>query len=312
MSSTQSKSLLIGASGQLGSQILNLLGPDSCLVTSRKPNLDAVLPLDLASIPTKADAECVLSGHALDAIYCIAGMTNVEECEGNHELAHLTNCRGPEMLAQVASDRKIPFVYFSTEYIFDGNDGPYIENSRANPLSVYGTSKWEGELAVTAACTHALILRTTVVYGQDCGQKNYVYSLIRSLAADKTMRVPEDQLSTPTYNRDLAKATVELARSGARGIFHVCGPERMGRLDFARTVAEYLGLDSNLLVGLPTSALGQKAARPLSAGLSIDKLGRLHPELKMRSLSDGLSDCRDDLEVFLRSSFTRTKHVSRA
>ena len=94
MSSTQAKSLVIGASGQIGSQMLHLLGTDRCLVTSRKPGSDAVLPLDLASIPTKADAECILGRHALDAIYCIAGMTNVEGCEDVPEQAHLTNCRG--------------------------------------------------------------------------------------------------------------------------------------------------------------------------------------------------------------------------
>jgi len=306
VSSTQPKSLLIGASGQIGGQMLYLLGPDRCLVTSRKPGSDAVLQLDLASIPTKADAECILGRHALDAIYCIAGMTNVEGCDGVPEQAYLTNCRGPEMLARVASERKIPFVYFSTEYIFDGNDGPYVEEATAHPLNVYGRSKWEGELAVLAACSYALILRTTVIYGQDRGQKNYVYSLMRSLATGKTMRVPEDQVSTPTYNRDLAKATVELAQCGTRGIFHVCGPERMGRLEFARTVAASLGLDSNLLVGRPTSDLGQKAARPLSAGLSTDKLSRLHPELRMRSLAEGLADCRDDLEEVLRSYVTLT------
>jgi dTDP-4-dehydrorhamnose reductase len=280
-------------------------------VTSRKPASDVKLHLDLAIIATRADAERILDARSLDAIYCIAGMTNVERCEEVPEQAHLTNCRGPEMLARVANERKIPFVYFSTEYVFDGYDGPYVEEATANPLSVYGKSKWEGELAVIAACSHALILRTTVVYGQDCGQKNYVYSLMRTLGSGKTMHVPQDQISTPTYNRDLAKVTVALAKRGCRGIFHVCGPKRMGRLEFASTIAAYLGLDGNLLVGLPTSALGQKAARPLSAGLSIDKLGRLHPELRMRSLTEGLADCRDDLEEFLRSYVVLTKHVSR-
>jgi len=304
VSSTQAKSLVIGASGQIGSQMLHLLGTDRCLVTSRKPGSDAVLPLDLASIPTKADAECILGRHALDAIYCIAGMTNVEGCEDVPEQAHLTNCRGPEMLARVASDRKIPFVYFSTEYIFDGNDGPYAEEAVANPLSVYGRSKWEAELAVIAACTHALILRTTVVYGQDCGQKNYVYSLMHALAAGKTIRVPQDQISTPPYNRDLAIATVALVNLGATGIYHVCGPERMDRYEFARSVAAYFLLDGSLLSGVPTSSLGQKAPRPLSAGLSIDKLRRLHPGLKLRSLADGLTDCRNGLEEFLHSCAT--------
>ena len=224
MNDTKSKALLIGASGQIGSQILNILGPERCLVSSRRGPAEGELALDLAALASKDEAEKALENYALDAIYCIAGMTNVEACEDTPELAHFINCRGPEMLAHVANERKIPFVYFSTEYVFDGYDGPYVEEDATNPLSVYGKSKLAGEEAVAAACSHALILRTTVVYGQDFGQKNYVYSLMRVLGAGKEMKVPEDQVSTPTYNRDLAKATIEMARVGAQGIFHACGP----------------------------------------------------------------------------------------
>jgi dTDP-4-dehydrorhamnose reductase len=298
---TAAKSLLIGASGQLGAQMLHLLGPDRCLVTSRRPGREGEFPLDLAAFATVDDAEAALDGQELDVIYCIAGMTAVDACEDVPELAHAINCRGPEMLAHVATKRGIPFVYFSTEYVFDGVDGPYHEDDAVNPLSVYGKSKWQGELAVRAACSHALVLRTTVVYGQDFGQKNYVYSLMRLLAAGKPMRVPQDQISTPTYNRDLAVATVALAERGASGVYHVCGPERMDRLEFAQRVAQFLSLDAGLLTGVPTSALGQKAARPLNAGLAIDKLRRLHPDLTMRTLAEALADCRADLEAFLSS-----------
>jgi dTDP-4-dehydrorhamnose reductase len=304
MNAAQAKSLIIGASGQVGGQMLRLLGPERCLVTSRNPGSERELHLDLVSLATYADAERILNGHSLDAIYCIAGMTNVDGCEALPELAHNINCRGPELLAHAARRRGIHFVYFSTEYVFDGGDGPYREDGPANPLSVYGKSKWQGEQAVLAACSHALVLRTTVVYGQDFGQKNYVYTLMRTLAAGKTMRVPQDQISTPTYNRDLAIATVALVDRGATGIFHLCGPERVNRLEFARSIAASLSLDKNLLSGVPTSALGQKAPRPLSAGLSIEKLRRLYPDLKMRTIADGLTDCRSDLEDFLSSLAT--------
>jgi dTDP-4-dehydrorhamnose reductase len=301
MNTTHPKSLVIGASGQIGSQMLRLLPAEECLITSRKPRSGAELPIDLATIATRQDAEHILDGHSLDAIYCLAGMTNVEGCEDTPELAHYTNCRGPEILALIASARAIPFVYFSTEYVFDGQQGPYSEDDQPNPLSVYGRSKWEGELAVLAACSHALILRTTVVYGQDSGHKNYVYSVVRSLAGGKPMRVPQDQISTPTYNRDLALATISLVDRRATGIFHACGPERMDRLEFGRSVASYFSLDESLLIGMPTSTLGQKAPRPLSAGLSIDKLRRTHPDLEMRTLAEGLDGCRTDVEDFLRS-----------
>ena len=293
-----SKSLLIGASGQIGAQILHLLGHQKCLVSSRNSLSAGEIALDLSQIATKADADKVLGGHPLDAIFCIGGMTNVEACEDVPDLAYRTNCRGPEMLASIAADRDVPFVYFSSEYVFDGNDGPYSEDSPTNPLNVYGKSKRDGELAVLAAWRRALVLRTTVVYGQDFGQKNYIYSLIRSIACGRTMRVPDDQISTPTYNRDLAYVTIELVKRSASGILHVCGPERMDRLEFAQSVTAYLGLDDSLLQGLPTRSLGQRAPRPLSAGLSINKLLQLYPDLPMRSLAEGLADCRHELEGF--------------
>jgi dTDP-4-dehydrorhamnose reductase len=301
MNAVGAKSLLIGASGQVGGQMLHLCGPERCLISSRSPSSEKELCLDLASLATDTDVERILDKHSLSAIYCVAGMTNVESCEDLPELAHNINCRAPELLARAASRRGIHFVYFSTEYVFDGNHGPYHEDALANPLSVYGKSKWHGELAVLEACNDALILRTTVVYGRDFGQKNFVYTLARALAAGKTMRVPQDQISTPTYNRDLAMATVALVDRGATGIFHLCGPDRMNRLDFARSIAASLSLDETLLKGVPTSVLGQKAPRPLSAGLSIDKLHRVYPDLYMRSVAEGLEDCNRDLEGFLRS-----------
>jgi dTDP-4-dehydrorhamnose reductase len=301
MNSTLARSLLVGASGQIGGQIVRLTPSEKLLVSSRRPESDQEIQLDLASIETVQDAERLLDGHALDAIYCIAGMTNVEGCEDYPDLAYNTNSRGPETLAHVAAARAIPFVYFSTEYIFDGFDGPYSEDHPANPLSAYGKSKWDGEQAVLGACKNALILRTTVVYGNDTAHKNYAYSVIRSLAGGKRMRVPQDQISTPTYNLDLAAATLSLVNRGACGTYHLCGPERMDRVEFARRVASNFGLDTSLIDGVPTSVLGQKAVRPLSAGLSINKLRRLHPDLRMRTVAEGLEDSRGNLEAFLRS-----------
>jgi dTDP-4-dehydrorhamnose reductase len=300
MTKAKGKPLLVGVSGQVGSQLLHFLGARGCLVTSRKPTSAAQLRLDLASLTSLVEAERAVGGSNIGAIYCIGGMTNVDACEDQSQTAFDTNRRGPETLAQLAAKRGIPFVYFSTEYIFDGRDGPYLEDHQANPLCVYGRSKWEGELAVLAACPHALIVRTTVVYGHDFGEKNFVYSLMRNLRAGKAMRVPNDQISTPTYNRDLARTAAALVELGATGIYHVCGPERMDRMEFARTVAGFLGLDQDLLIGAPTATLGQRAPRPLSAGLSIHKLERLYPNLSMRSLAESLDDCRSDLEQFLQ------------
>lgn len=92
MIAIQPRSLLSGASGQIGGQMLHLLGLNRCLVTSRKSESDAALQLYLASIATKADVQGVLDGYSLDAIFCIGGMTNVDGCEATPELAFHTDC----------------------------------------------------------------------------------------------------------------------------------------------------------------------------------------------------------------------------
>lgn len=298
---TQARTLIVGSSGQVGTQMLGALGLRA-LATSRVEH-EGWLQLDLAELNEVSQAETALDAEALDAVFCVGGMTHVDGCEAEPELAWRTNALGPGVLAAYARGRGLPFVYFSTEYVFDGaadDAGPYAEDARTNPLSVYGKSKLEGELRVLEAHAEALVLRTTVVYGPDPRQMNYLYALMRNLAAGTKMRVPEDQVSTPTYNRDLIAAALGLVKAGASGVFHVAGPERLGRLAFAQEIALRLGLDAELLEGVSTAALGQAAARPLDAGLATQKLRGLYPELRMRTLAESLADCGEELAAFLR------------
>ena len=278
-------------------------GPEYAVPTSRNPSEMDWIALDLASIDD-ASAEALLRSYDFRATFCMAGMTDAEGCEGKPEMAERTNARGPAVLAAYARRRDLPFVYYSTEYVFDGDarrPGPYREGDATHPLSVYGRSKLAGEAAVLAAHPGALVLRTTVVYGPDPRGKNYVYSLMRNLGAGRRMRVPADQISTPTYSRDLVRATLGLVAAGASGIWHLCGPELLGRMEFALEVAEFLGLDARLLDPVPTADLRQRARRPLAAGLATGKLRSRFPELRMRTVAEGLADCEAELREFLRT-----------
>jgi dTDP-4-dehydrorhamnose reductase len=299
--SDSAKVLVIGATGQVGTQMLRFLAehPEHgvALPTSRGAR-EGWLQLDLADVVHVDEAEELFAGEALRSIYCVGGMTYVDGCEEQPDLAWRTNARGPGVMADLARRLAIPFVYFSTEYVFAGSDeepGPYEEDSVPHPLNVYGKSKLDGEYAVLQAYPQSLVLRTTVVYGPDARRKNYLYSLIRSLSAGEPVRVPHDQISTPTYNQDLNHAAFWLVQAGASGVYHVCGPERMNRLDFAAAAAQKLGLDTSLLRGVSTEELNQRAIRPLSAGLATGKLSRLHPEIKMRTVAAALDDCIDEL-----------------
>ena len=175
---------------------------------------------------------------------CPAGLTHVDRCEEHPDEAFAINRDGALAAARAARDAGAGFVFYSTEYVFDGVDGPYAEDDPANPLSAYGRSKWEGERAVLAEVPRALAIRTTVVYGPERQAKNFVYQLIRHCRRGQPMRVASDQVSSPTYNVDLAQATVELCERDARGVYHLAGDGILDRYAFARLACKVFELDA--------------------------------------------------------------------
>lgn len=266
--------LVIGASGQVGSALVEEYGPWNCVGTFCSTPVAGMVKFDL--IEAAETAEALMQMVKPECVFICAGWTSVDSCEGDPSRAHAVNTAGPAAVARAAAAAGAKTVYFSTEYVFDGREGPYAETDSATPLSVYGRSKLEGERAVMRADPDALILRTTVVYGPDPQGKNCVYQYARKFAAGGGgYNVPTDQVTTPTYSRDLASASQLLVAAGAKGVFNVVGPEVTSRHGFAELVVAELNLDSSKLRPITTAALKQVAGRPLSAGLKIDKVKQL-------------------------------------
>ncbi len=280
--------LVAGASSQVGTQMLRILPSGAVIPTSRHAKQPGWTALDLGTI-AQAEADELVRRFEIETIYCVGGMGNADACESSPELALRINCEGPAIVAAAAVKRGARFVYFSTDYVFNGRNGPYAEEEPGDPSCADGRSKWLGELAVQDAHPAALVIRTTGVYGPDPNGRNFLYSLRKGLAGTKPFRVPDDQICTPTYNLDLAVAVVALAESGAKGVFHVTGPDLVSRLEFARRAAAVMGLDPANLSGVSTAELGQIAARPLRAGLLTGKLAAYLPQLQMRGIEDGVS-----------------------
>ncbi|MGE5111830.1 MAG: dTDP-4-dehydrorhamnose reductase [Acidobacteriaceae bacterium] len=290
MNADKSRALIVGASGQVGAQLLRLLPAETTTATSRevRPGFEK---LDLESIAENdAAADKLLLDSMAGTVYCAGAMTYVDGCESNRGAAIRVNVGAPARLASAAARRGARFVYFSTDYVFDGKAGPYSEESETNPINVYGKSKREGEVAVANACPDALIVRTTGVFGFDEKGKNFLYSLRRALLSGEPFRVPSDQISTPTYNADLATAIIALVAAGATGIFHVAGPELVSRLEFAQRAAAVMGLNASRIEGLSTAELGQIAPRPLLAGLRTEKLTKFVPSVRMRGIEESVRD----------------------
>jgi dTDP-4-dehydrorhamnose reductase len=285
------RSLMIGAFGQVGRQLVSMVGADRVIASSRQGGADGSIRLDLASFADDTrKAAALVEALDLDAVYCLGAMTGVDGCESEPNSAMRINCYAPAAFAEAAASHDIPFIYFSSEYVFDGAGGPYDEDAAANPINAYGRSKFLGERAVTERHPNALIVRTTVVYGPDPRERNFLYALRKALLSGSVFPAAADQISTPSYNRDVAAAVVALVRAGAGGVFHVVGPERLSRFDFAARAAGLMGLDCGKIIGLSTAELGQRAPRPLNAGLSGAKLGRVAPGVRMRNLEEALRD----------------------
>ena len=288
------RALVIGGSGQVGAALaitLRARAHDVVGTHHRVPQAGTVL-LDVADA---AATRRTLTEVAPDVVFCPAGLTAVDYCEDHPDEAFSANCHAPAQAAALAAQRGIAFVFFSTEYVFDGRGGPYGEDDPVAPLSVYGRSKLEGERAVLSANSRALVVRTTVVYGPEPQGKNFVYQLRRRTANHEIMRVPVDQRSSPTYNVDLAEATVALIERGVVGVVHVAGPQVLNRYEFARMACDVFGLDASAVVPVTTAELAQRAARPLDAGLRTERVRRL-VDTPLRAPGDGLAAMRAAIE----------------
>jgi dTDP-4-dehydrorhamnose reductase len=298
------RALVIGASGQVGAALatrLRELGHTVVGTHARVSTPDTV-PVDVTDA---AATSRLIDELRADWVFCPAGLTLVDYCEDHRDEAFRVNRDAPARAARAAAARGAGFVYYSSEYVFDGESGPYREDDPVRPISVYGASKLEGERAVQAENRRTLVLRTTVVYGPERQGKNFVYQLLRRLRAGERMRVPADQISSPTYNADLAAASVELAAGDRGGVFHVVGGTVLDRFAFAQLACAVFSLDERLLEPVPTAELRQRAARPLRAGLRNDRARSLLAT-PLRGAADGLHAMRAVLGAEAVSRTSRT------
>lgn len=264
------RALIIGASGQVGAALLSTLrerGHDAQGTHGAHP-APGLVPLDL----NDHDAvEHMIAEVTPDWVFCPAGLSHVDYCEEHPEEALALNHDGPRVAARAAGKAGAGFVFYSSDYVFDGVGGPFGEDDPPRPLSIYGRSKWEGERAVMIACRRAIVIRTSVVYGSERQEKNFVYQLIRAFRENRRYRPAVDQRVSPSYNPDVAAASVELAERDLLGLWHVAGPETLDRYAFALLVCREFGLDSSRLAPVKTAELKQAAPRPLNGGLRVGK-----------------------------------------
>lgn len=288
------RALVIGGSGQIGGWLLRHLADrgHEALGTHAEHPYPGLVRLDAADREASA---FLIQERKPEVVFYPAGFTWVDGCERDPERARRENRDQPLHLARVTAEVGGKFVYFSTDYVFDGRSGPDAEDAPTNPLNEYGRSKLEAERALASELgDRQLTLRTSWVFGPERQGKNFAYQLIRTLQAGQELPCPADMRSSPSYGPDVALAAVSLVEWSVSGLLHVAGPEVVSRLDFARGLAKGFGLDPALIVPRLTAELGQGAPRPLQGGLSTRRLEAIVPGL-MRSLDRAAADFRDQV-----------------
>ncbi len=288
-----SANLVLGASGLVGSHVLAALRERGLAAEGTRHSENGPRELRRLDVRDGTATEAMLREIRPGAVVLAAAAADVETCEADPATSYAVNVRGAANVVEAARKVGARVVLISTDYVFDGEAGPYRESDTVRPLSTYGLHKVFAELHVATRAVRPLVVRTTVVYGREARGKNFVARLRRELGGGRHIRVPADQVGTPTYAPDLARAIVACLEQGLEGVVHVVGHERMARSEFAVRAARALSLDASLVEAVPTGDLDQQAPRPLSAGLVLSEavaaLG-----VVMRTVEQAIADMAGD------------------
>lgn len=286
------KHLVVGASGQIGGAVYKSLleKNQDVMGTWFSQPARGMRKLD---VNDRSRLFKLVKEASPDVIYACAGMTNVDRCESEPKESFRINVVGLANLVEAANRANAKIVLLSSDYIFDGAKGPYDVTDLPNPLNVYGYHKVLCEQHVATVAKSFLIVRTTVVYGWEAVGKNFIARLLHKLSQGQKVKVPSDQIGSPTYNRNFSRALIELVSKDEHGVFHVSGSTQTDRYAFAVRAAQVFGLDSRLIHAVSTADLKQKARRPLKAGLKLDKT-RDVLSTKLLGYEDGLRQMLND------------------
>lgn len=276
------KILITGSNGFIGQKLI-----DAVLTTekyklfalskgsNRHSRLEGYQYID-ADVCNKKQMTDVISQVKPDVIVHTVAMANVETCEVNPELCNNVNVVPIQIIIELSKIHHFHFIQFSTDFVFNGEDGPYIESDNPNPLNVYGKSKLEAERMIQTSKMNWTIIRTILVYGvpHDSQRSNLILWVKKSLQEGKDIQVVTDHYRMPTLVEDLTQATLSIIEKKVQGVYHISGNELFSVYEVALKVAEVWSLDSSLIHPVLSSTLDSSVARPSYTGFILDKANK--------------------------------------
>ncbi|HKY04324.1 MAG TPA: dTDP-4-dehydrorhamnose reductase [Blastocatellia bacterium] len=285
--------IVLGAAGQLGRALTALLD-DRCVGLTRS-QLDLAQPSRVVSCLDRLGPSSVINA---------AAYTQVDKAEEEEGQAFQINAQAPGLIARWCAKAGVPFLHFSTDYVFPGTGiRPWTESDSVAPVNAYGRTKAEGEKQVAEAGGRWLVLRTSWVYS--LAGKNFLNTILRLATEREVLNIVDDQHGAPTFASDLAEAAITAleqamsAREFPAGVYHVCNSGETTWHGFAKAIIEEatargMSLKVDKLNAIPTSAYHTPARRPLNCRLNTDK-ARSVLGLALRDWRSGLARCMERL-----------------
>ncbi|MFM9944592.1 MAG: SDR family oxidoreductase [Bacteroidia bacterium] len=299
------KVLVTGSNGLLGQKLtdLYLLEPTIELIATgrgrdRYPEKVGYIYVEL-DITNRQQVLDVFEKHHPYCVIHTAAMTNVDACELDHETCVLQNIDAVKNVVDASKKINAHLIHLSTDFIFDGTAGPYLEDALAKPLSFYGDSKLKAEHIVMSGSDNWAIARTVLVYGlvADMSRSNIVIWAKDALENKKPIKVVDDQYRTPTLAEDLAMGCRLLEKHGAKGIYNISGKDYLNIYELVSRVAKYFGYTLDNVERVDSSTLNQPAKRPPITGFDISK-ARKELGYSPHSFEEGIEIVQDQFEKF--------------
>lgn len=257
------KLLVTGVNGQLGHDIVN-----EC----KNRGIEVVgVDVEEMDITNVIRVEKVIKYGNYDAVIHCAAWTAVDKAEDEAELCSKVNVDGTNNIANVCKELNIPMMYFSTDYVFDGQgENEWKEYDKRNPLNVYGQTKYEGELIVEELPKH-FIVRIAWVFGVN--GNNFIKTMLRLGKERGAVSVVNDQIGSPTYTYDLSKLVVDMIQTDKYGIYHVTNEGLCSWYEFACEIFKQANMDVEV-TAVNSSAFPAKAKRPSNSRMSKEMLDK--------------------------------------
>ncbi|MCL5877376.1 MAG: dTDP-4-dehydrorhamnose reductase [Candidatus Bathyarchaeota archaeon] len=293
------KLLITGAGGLYGSKLAQLALERGFEVYSSDIQAQSVYGKSVKlDVSVKAEVNDVFRTVKPDVVVHAATLTDVDKCELNKHLAWAVNVDGTKNIVEASKNAESFLIYISTDYVFSGEKGYYVESDSPEPVNYYGLTKLEAETVVmqNLAESDFLIARPSVIYGSTpaAGKVNFALWLIETLRKGERVKVVTDQWNTPTLNTNLAEMTLEVIERRLTGLYHLCGATRVSRYEFAKKIAETFELDKSLIDKASSAQFAWPAKRPTDSSLDTSLAQRIL-QYKPLTLDEALERLKAEL-----------------